>query len=440
MRKLCLIVLLYASTLLLLTLKLKASDSIHLTLNSALLRLDSSNLSLQEVNAALLQTKAAKRERQSALLPTIEANATYNHYLKKPVIFLPKGSPFGNFLELGSDNSYQASINATLPLLAIPLYRNLALCNMDILLAQETKRNTRLKLRADLRITFANCLLTHLARRVVEQNLATAEATLSNIINLTTRGLSSQYDLLRAQVQVSNIKPLVIQAKQNETVALASLRTLIGLPDSVHILLDNSLEELIASTTPHPTNKHPFTENPDLKLIKLQEKKLEIQKSLIRAMYFPQLAAFGNYQWQAQANDFQFHKYNWVATALIGVQIKIPIFSGLAKLHQEQQIKIGIQRTTLTYSNTEQQLLILQQSLDGQQEALQESILSSRQAMELAEKAINIARTRYNTGTGTLLELTDATAAHMQAALNYYKNLFNLYKISVEKDKLTGQE
>lgn len=417
----------------------KAADTLRLTLNGALARIESNNFLLRASQEGIKQAEIAQLERWGAMLPTVDASGSYNRHLKKPVIFLPEGSPMGRVLELGSDNSFQSNISATFPLFAMPIYRNISLAKTDKAIAVETSRGTRIDIRGSVRLSFANCLLAKESRRVVEQSLQTAMATLENVNNLALQGMVSEYDKVRAEVQVSNLKPMVLQARQGEQVALLTLHSLIGIADTIPINVEGDLESILAQyLTVRPTNN--IAENSNLRVLKLQEQRLMRQRRLVNASHYPVLSAFANYQWQTQANDFNFDKYNWVEIALVGIQINVPLFAGFTKYHQAQQLKIGQQRAMWQRTYTEQQLEIQRQAFQDQKAAAQQSMEASKEAVALAWQGVKIARGRYNAGAGTILELTDAQMAHVQANLNYYKAIFDYIKASVEQDKLEGRE
>jgi outer membrane efflux protein len=417
----------------------KAADTLRLTLNGALARIESNNFLLRASQEGIKQAEIAQLERWGAMLPTVDASGSYNRHLKKPVIFLPEGSPMGRVLELGSDNSFQSNISATFPLFAMPIYRNISVAKTDKAIAVETNRGTRIDIRGSVRLSFANCLLAKESRRVIEQSLQTAMATLENVNNLALQGMVSEYDKVRAEVQVSNLKPMVLQARQGEQVALLTLHSLIGIADTIPIDVEGDLESILAQyLTVRPTNN--IAENSNLRVLKLQEQRLMRQRRLVNASHYPVLSAFANYQWQTQANDFNFDKYNWVEIALVGIQINVPLFAGFTKYHQAQQLKIGQQRAAWQRSYTEQQVEIQRQALQDQKSAALQSMEASKEAVALAWQGVKIARGRYNAGAGTILELTDAQMAHVQANLNYYKAIFDYIKASVEQDKLEGRE
>ena len=65
-------------------------------------------------------------------------------------------------------------------------------------------------------------------------------------------------------------------------------------------------------------------------------------------------------------------------------------------------------------------------------------IESAEKNISMAEKGNNIAKSRYNTGQGTLLEVNDSEVALTQARLNFYRAIYD-YKIAkFEHEKIVG--
>lgn len=412
------------------------TDTLHLSLPDAIARAQQANLQLRSTTEGVKQASLGVQEAYGALLPSIDAVGGYNRHLKKPVMFLPPGSPMGDVIELGADNSFQASVSAKLPLLALPLYQQIGVAKNELSIAKETERGARINLEADVRLAFANALLANASKAVVEQSLQRAEATLLRIKNLAQQGMAADYDRIRAEVQVANLRPIILQANAGAEVALLSLRTLVGLPDSIPIALTGSLDSMLQGLDSTPILAGTM-DNSSLRLLSLQANKLDLQRKLIRASHFPMLVAVASYQWQTQANNFEFSKYRWVDISLIGVQLSIPIFAGFTKYHQEQKLRIGVRRMQCQREYTTLQLQNQRHVLAEQMNAARASMEANLAAQALAEQGVAIARGRYQVGTATLLELNDAEMALTQAALNYLKAEFDYIKLRLDLEKIT---
>lgn len=417
-----------------------AQDTLTLTLEQAEATALAQNLSMRAAEAGIKQARRAEQEKWGALLPTLDASGTYSRYLQKPVIFLPEGSPMGSVLEIGSDNSYQGGIQAKLPLVAMPVYRGIQMGKIDREIARETARGSRLNILGDVRLAYLNVLLAHDSYDVMEESMRRAEVTLNNVENLHKQGVVSEYDLLRANVQVSNLRPMYIQARQGVEIAELSLKALLGIPEETRIKLVGSLQLLAQKFTPDTAQQRDATNNSDLRLLELQEKKLSKQHQMLRDSRWPMLAAFANFQVQTQANNFNFSEYQWVQTSIIGLQLNVPLFTGLTKWRQEQQLRIAAERLSLQRSYAEQQMGIRIQMAEQQMQAAQESMEANEAGLKMALRGRDIAEIRYNTGAGTLLELNDAEMALTQASLGYNQAVYNYAKAYIEYVKASGQE
>jgi len=154
----------------------------------------------------------------------------------------------------------------------------------------------------------------------------------------------------------------------------------------------------------------------------------------------PSLAAFGNYQFQSQANDFNFSDYEWVSTASAGLQLQIPIFQGFAKRYREQQVLVGIDKLKIQQDYLNRNLTIQAQNSLIRMKSFAEQIVSSKEGIALAEKGYSIAQTRYKTGSGTYLELNDAEVALLQAKSNYNQAIFDYLQAKVEFEAILGNQ
>lgn len=416
-------------------------DTLRLTLQGAQELALQRNDALRAKQLGAERAQRATQEKWGGLLPTLSASGNYSRYLKKPVIFLPQGSPIGPVLEIGSDNSYQGAVQAHLPLFAMPVYRGVQMGKIDQAIAEEDVRGTRLGIVGQVRLAFINLLLAHDSRDVMEESMARAETTLRNVEQLKAQGMVSEYDLLRARVQVGNLQPMLIQARQGVELAEMGLRALIGVAEEVQLLPLGSLDDLAEGLAPRvSTADTSMGSSSQIRMLELQEQKMHKQYELIRDSRWPVLAAFANYQVQTQANDFKFDDYRWVQTAVVGLQVSVPLFTGLTKLRQEQQVRLGAREVALQRSYAVQQVAIKVRMARQQMVAAHESMVAQRAAVELAARGREIASARYAAGAGNLLELNDAELALTQARLGYNQSIYAYVKAYVEYAMARGEE
>lgn len=184
------------------------------------------------VNVAKLEVDKSEeklREARSGLFPNIDASGQYQRYIEKPVIFLPPGSPFGDVLEIGSNNSYLGTISASIPIFSLGLYDGIGIASKSVELNSVNFRFTEISTIGDVKKAFYSVLLAREFEDVIKQSLQNALQQFENVKRMNKQGAASDYDLLRAEVQVENLRPQVIQAENNYEISKENLKVLIGL-------------------------------------------------------------------------------------------------------------------------------------------------------------------------------------------------------------------
>ena len=384
-------------------------------------------------------------ETRSNLLPKINASGQYTNNIKKPVIFLPPGTPFSRpgqaaVLEIGSDHSYTGTISASLPILSFPIYVSLSVASTGVDLAQESYRGTQLKTITDVKKAFYGVLLAREVKNLMQASLKNATDNLENVRKMQKQGLVSEYDLIRAEVQVENLKPVALQAENNYELAKNSLKIALGLDASENIDIEGELQyQTYEIPDLQQTIRALLQNNAELKQVNLQ---VEMAKSMInleRSAHLPILAAFGNYQYQTQANDLKFKDYNWVNTQFWGLQLQIPIFNGFGTQAKVDQAQISYQQALERQNLLSESMKIQAQNILYRIEQAKKRITGQDKAVAQAEKGYEIAKSRYSNGLGTQLEVNDAELALTQSKVNYIQAVFDYNTAIAELEQLIGK-
>jgi outer membrane protein TolC len=397
-----------------------------------------------EIKVAKLEVDKSEeklREARSGLFPNIEANGQYQRYIEKPVIFLPPGSPFGEVLEIGSNNSYLGTISARVPIFSMGLYDGIGVSSKSVELNSENLRFTEVATISNVKKVFYSVLLAREFKDVINQSLQNALDQLENVKRLNKQEVVSDYDLLRAEVQVENLRPQVIQAENNYEISKENLKVLIGLKSEQEINIlgefdydgqyDISLQQYLDDV---------MKNNPQLAILNKQEEIANRTISLEKSAYFPSLSAFGNYQYQAQSDDFKFSDYKWVSTFVVGLQLQIPIFNGF-------KTPARVEQANITLNQVEEQRQGLTEAIKTQ---LQNVVYTIEQTLirikgldkniEQAQQGYEIAKTRFENDLGTQLEVNDAELALRQARLNRLQAIYDLRIAEAELQKILGNK
>jgi len=421
-------------------------EKIVLDLNRAIDLALNKNSEIKVAQMEVNKSKEKLREALSGLYPKLDLSAQYQRYIKKPVIFLPPGTPFspGNkpgILEIGSDNSYNGSASLSVPLFAWSLYESIGVASNSLDLSTESYRNTKVQIIGNVKKSFLAVLLSREMKNLMELSLKNAEDNFENIKRLNKAGTLSDYDVLRAEVQVENLKPTVLQMENNYKLSLEALKVAIGLDASedIEVVGELDFEEPYQLPSEDEIISELLKTNPQLSILEQQVKLYEKMVSLEKSSYLPTLAGFGSYQYQTQANDFNFSEYRWVKTFIVGFQIQLPVFNGFKTQSRVSQAEISLsqakeQKRNLTEAIKTQALSILYRI----QQALKR-IEGQSKTVKQAEEGYNIARRRLENGLATQLEVNDAELALRQARINRLQAIYDLKVAEAELNTVLGK-
>lgn len=408
---------------------------------------DAINLALEknsELKIAKMEVEKSEqklREARSGLFPKLDLSGQYQRYIDKPVIFLPPGSPLGRTLVIGSDNSYLGAAQLSMPLFALPLYEGIGLASDALDIAEQNYISVKNKIVGDVKKSFLAVILTRETKDVMQQSLKNAEDNFENIKRLNSAGTLSDYDVLRAEVQVENLKPVVLQMENNYKLSLEALKVAIGLDanQNIDVVGEMEFDESYKIPTEAEVIEELIQNNPTLAILEKQVKLNDRNVSLEQAAYFPSLAGFGNYQYQTQANDFKFSDYNWVKTFVLGLQLQIPIFNGFKTQSRVNQAEIGLnqaveQKRNLTEAIKTQALSVLYRV----QQAVKR-IEGQNKTVKTAQEGYEIAKRRLENNVGTQLEVNDAELALRQAKLNRLQAIYDFKVAEADLETVLGR-
>ncbi len=380
-----------------------------------------------------------------SLLPQISVSGDFTRTLKN--------QSMAEGFTLGSEqyNTISASADATLALFAPAVYRTMKMNKIEAAAAVESARSSRIDMVAAVKQSFYNILLAQKSLTVMESSYQTAKQTVDETQIKYDNGVASEYDLLTAQVQLSNIEPTIIQLRSSIEIAKDLLKMYLSIPDDVTIEVVGELEsmksEAIGSFTTISTD---ISENSTLKSIDLQSEILAQSKKVSNAARLPTLAAWGSYTYTGNnMGSFDLtgsgtsttdNSYFWQGPAYVGLSLSVPIFSGLSNSYRSKQITNQIEQLSLQRTYTEESIKLSVRTAISDLITAREQMLAQQVVVEQATKAYSISDVRYKAGAGTILELNSASLSQTQAELNYSQAIYDLLVAFAEYDKIVGKE
>ena len=421
-----------------------AGDTLFIDLEDAMAIAREHNPTLEVARLDIESAEVGVQEVRSSYLPSLNVSGSYNRNIKRPVIFLPDDSPFGDggAIEVGSENSFMGVLATEMPLVNLGLNRSLRVARMEKTLAGEQFRGSKLELDHNVQVAFFDVLLAKESKRVMQKSFANATDNLQRTRRMHEQGTVAEYDLIRAEVQAENLRPNVMQAENAYEVAVNYLKALIGLDETRAIAIEGSLSDMAVNRLSDfdiGDADRSLQQNTDLAQMNLQLDLVGQQREMAQAGAYPMLDLAGNYQYQTEANDFRFSDYQWVETFSAGLRLTIPLFNGFAVRHQTRQLEILGDQIRLQKEFLEDNLNIQLDNILKTMMVAIEQTSNARSNVRMAERGFEIAKTRYETGQGTLMELNDSEVSLTQARFNLLQAKYDILQAKAEYDKFIGE-
>ncbi len=421
-----------------------ARDTLFIDLEDAMAIAREHNPTLEVARLDIESAEVGVQEVRSSYLPSLNVSGSYNRNIKRPVIFLPDDSPFGDggVIEVGSENSFMGVLASEMPLVNLGLNRSLRVARMEKALAGEQFRGSKLELDYNVQVAFFDVLLAKESMRVMQKSFANATDNLQRTRRMYEQGTVAEYDLIRAEVQAENLRPNVMQAENAYEMAVNYLKALIGLDETRPIAVQGSMSDMTINRLSDfdiGDADRSLQQNTDLAQMNLQLDLVGQQREMAQAGAYPMLDLAGNYQYQTEANHFRFSDYQWVETFSAGLRLTIPLFNGFAVRHQTRQLEILGDQIRLQKEFLEDNLNIQLDNILKTMMVAIEQTSNARSNVRMAERGFEIAKTRYETGQGTLMELNDSEVSLTQARFNLLQAKYDILQAKAEYDKFIGE-
>ena len=419
---------------------------LRLDLKTALSIAHDNNPTLQIADLEIQRVDYAKKESIGNLLPSVSATGQYTNSIMKSVMFMPASMSAvmggASYMEIGYKNSFTGTISAQMPLINFSLWESIKAKQTQIDLIVEQSRSSSLDMTKQVKDAYFNVLLSKSSLEVLEQSISNAKESLRTTKTAYEHGTTSEYDYLSAQIQVNNLNPSYISAKNSVELAILQLKILLSLPETQEIEVVEKLEDYEEnfSLLDELETEKALTNNSQLRQLDLNIASLQHSLKTIKYQHLPTLSAFGQYVYQTQAEDFKFSDYDWVPSASVGLTLSIPIFNGNTYLNQQKQTEISLKELQLQRSYTADGMNIQVLSALKNMKAAKEQLVVNKEAIAQAERGYEIAKVRYQTGSGTILELNDSQLALTKSKLNYQQAIYDYISAQATYENVVGKQ
>ena len=343
----------------------------------------------------------------------------------------------GGGIEVGRWNTWNAGVTAAMPLINAQLWESLKISDMDVELAVEKARSSRIETVTQVKQAYFGVLL---ARQAFEVYKSVYENALENLELIQKR-----YNVQKAselELALANAIPNVYDAENSIVLGLWQLKAVMGIDldaniDVVGSLNDYSTQMLYDMSIGANAD---LADNSTMRQLAIQAEQLASSIKLQQKACLPTLSLAFSYSINAMTNDFKFDQYRWTPYSYVGLSLNIPIFAGGKRSNAIKQSRVQASQLKEQTISTERQLKIsIRQYLNTMETAVK-SHGSAVNAAETAQKAYDIARKSYEVGRSTLTDLNDAQLALTQAQLSVSQAVYNFVTAKANLEGVLGTD
>lgn len=414
-------------------------DTLTLNLDKALEIALSDNPTIKVADEEIALKKVAHKETWQSLLPQASLDGTLNHTITAAEMNLG-----GQSFKMGMDNSntVMGVLNISLPIFAPGVYKAMSLSKTDIELAVEKSRASRQDLVNQVAKAYYQLMLAQDSYEVLQKSYQLSEENY-NIVNAKfQQGAVSEFDKISAEVQMRSIKPNVISANNAVVLSKLQLKVLMGITTDLDIKIDDNLTNYEATLFANElidldTN---LAYNTTMKQLDLNGKMLKQNIKQLRTNFMPTLGMNYSYQYQSLYNDnWNLFNYNWGGSSSLVFSLSIPLYkaSNFTKLKSN---RIQMRQLEQNRMDTERKLNMQVTSFQKNMTASSEQVVSNRENVMQAQKAVQIAGKRYEVGKGTVLELNTSQVQLTEAELTYNQSIYDYLVAKADLDQVLGKD
>lgn len=418
----------------------QSADVLNLTLEQALEIALSENPTIKIADQEIEIKRYAKQGTYASLYPQIDATAQYQRVIEKQTMSMDFGGQTQS-IKVGSDNSFNGGLTASMPIVNAQLWTSLKVSALDVELAVEKARSSRLDMVEQVTKAYYSVLLAKESYNVYKRVYDNAVENNKNVKKKYDVGSVSEYDLITSNVSVQNAIPNLFEAENSITLTLWQLKALLGLDLARNIDVVGSLMDYEQTMNyGYELSQLNLEDNSTMKQLDLQTEQLQKALRLTKMANVPTLSVNAAYLYTALGNDGKFFVRDaWNPYSYAGVQLNIPIFAGNAKRAATRQARLNLSNIKLQRENTERQLQVSIVQYVNSMDTSIKQFHSSNATVAQAQRGYDIAVKRYEVGSGTLVEIDNSQLALTQAELSRNQSVYNFLTSKVSLDKILGK-
>lgn len=405
-----------------------------------------SNLKIASLNYEISEKQID--EQIGTGLPQIDFSSTLTDNLKVTTSLLPgelMGKP-GTFVpvKMGTKYNFSAGFKLTQKIFDPSFWVGLEAAKLSRQYYSQNVEKTNETVFYDVSSSYYRALIAKKQLTNLENILKASEKTLVATELRYKNGMVKKTDVDKIKVSYNKTKSQVEQADLNFKQSLNILKYKMGMPVEQNIELfdnltdsnnDNSLSQVLEKD-----KELTLTNRVDYRILQTQLDLYETDKKNKMLSYLPTLSFTANYNYAAMRQEFDLFQSgkNWFNSSAIGLEFKLPIFSGLTRYSRIQEAGLNVDIAKENLDLTSQAIKVDLNNAYIQYKSAIDNIRNEKENLDLATSVYKNTQTEYEQGASSSLDLIQAESTLCDTQNLYYTKLLSLYIAELDFQKSKG--
>ncbi len=314
-----------------------------------------------------------------------------------------------------ASNIFEGALEVKQTLYSFKLGKAIRAARLARTLGQADLRRVQQKIALDTVQAYNAVLFAGEQERVARNAFERKEKHLEMTRNRRAAGVATELDVLRAQVDVENQRAELVRAEGGVELARAQLNALMLRPMDDPITPTDKLDYVPTEMLLEDVLREALANRPDIDVARLNENVRGELAAVAKADSMPSLEFTGNYGRSTRKPenffDNDFAKWNTALT------VKIPIFDGHRRAGKVAQAQAEIGKAHQDRLALENQVRLEAMNTLVRLNVAGRLIRAAQLNVAQARQALDMIQANYNYGAATVLDVTDAQNALVQAEM-----------------------
>ncbi|MCL1822130.1 MAG: TolC family protein [Prolixibacteraceae bacterium] len=413
---------------------LQAQEKLTLTLLEAKQYALRHNKTLHGSELAIDKSEQQLREAISAGLPKVTATADYSNAMgaKMSIQFDDSMPP----TEIKIKPSSNLNVQLTQLIFNGNYLVGLQLAKLGKELTSKSHEKSEEDVIAQVTDAYYLVLMTGEMKELLGKNMLNLRDIYVKTEALGRVGIIEMTDVDQLAVQISMLQNTIKSTERQWELAKNMLRLQLGASANMEIDLIETLDGILMTQNVLNSLKAGFQvrNNLDFQLMEFHEKMAERQIKMQQASYLPTLVGYYSRIEKILKPAFDMSPKN-----MIGLNLSIPIFTGLGTQSKVKQAKIDLETMRINKALLEDRLAIQEKQLQYNLANARETYLNQVANLEVSRRVYNNLKLKFEHGMLSGLDLITADNNYVKAETDYLAAIYQLLSAQTELDKLFGQ-